>query len=119
MRPSIFEDLFVLELASNHWGKLDRGLKIISDYGKVVRFNGVRAAMKLQFRDVPSFIHKDYRNRTDIRYIKKTLDTEMSWENYALLAKAIRNNGMVTMATPFAEDSVEKGGELGVARLTI
>ena len=119
MRPSIFEDLFVLELASNHWGKLDRGLKIISDYGKVVRFNGVRAAMKLQFRDVPSFIHKDYRNRTDIRYIKKTLDTEMSWENYALLAKAIRNSGMVTMATPFDEYSVDKCVELGVQILKI
>jgi len=78
MRAPIFEDLFVLELASNHWGKLARGLKIISDYGQVVRFNGVRAALKLQFRDVDSFIHKDFRDRTDIRYIKKTLDTQMS-----------------------------------------
>jgi len=33
MRAPIFEDLFVLELASNHWGRLARGLKIIADYG--------------------------------------------------------------------------------------
>ena len=28
----IFEDLFVLELANNHWGKLERGLKIIEEF---------------------------------------------------------------------------------------
>ena len=47
MRTNIFEDLFVLEIANNHWGSVDRGLKMISDYGKVVRFNNVRAAIKL------------------------------------------------------------------------
>ena len=81
MRASIFEDLFVLELANNHWGKLDRGLKIVNDFAKVVRFNNVRAAIKLQFRDVDSFIHKDHRNREDVRYIKKTLATKLSWED--------------------------------------
>ena len=52
MSASIFNDLFVLELANNHWGKLDRGLKIVSDFARVVRFNDVHAAIKLQFRDV-------------------------------------------------------------------
>jgi sialic acid synthase SpsE len=114
MRASIFEELFVLELANNHWGKLDRGLKIITDFARIVRFNGVRAAMKLQFRNVPTFIHHDYRHRTDSRYIKKTLDTELSWSDYAEMVKAIRQNSMVTMATPFDEYSVEKCVELGV-----
>ena len=114
MRADIFEDLFVLELASNHWGKLERGLKIISDYGKVVRFNNVRAAMKLQFRDVNTFIHKDFRGRTDIRYIKKTLDTHMPWENYEKMVKAVRAANMITMATPFDEMSVDKCVEFGV-----
>ena len=119
MHSAIFEDLFVLELANNHWGKLERGLKIISDYGKVVRFNGVRAAMKLQFRDVDTFIHKDYRDRSDIRYIKKTLDTQMSWDNYAELVKAIRGASMITMATPFDEISVEKCVEFGIQIIKI
>jgi N-acetylneuraminate synthase len=114
MHASIFEDLFVLELANNHWGKLERGLKIIIDYAKVVRFNGVRAAMKLQLRNVPTFIHKDYRHRADIRYIKKTLDTEMSWEDMATMVRAVRENGMVPMATPFDEFSIDKCVELGI-----
>jgi N-acetylneuraminate synthase len=101
-------------MANNHWGKLDRGIKIVQDFGKVVRFNDVKAAMKLQFRDVDRFIHKDYRTRSDIRYIKKTLDTHLSWQDYATLTKAVRENNMVTMATPFDEVSVEKCVELNV-----
>ena len=65
---NIFKDLFVLELANNHWGKLARGLKIIDEFSHVIRFNNVKAAIKLQFRDVDNFIHKDFRDRTDIRY---------------------------------------------------
>ncbi len=114
MKHQLFEDLFVLEMANNHWGKLDRGIKIVQDFGKVVRFNDVKAAMKLQFRDVDRFIHKDYRTRSDIRYIKKTLDTHLSWQDYATLTKAVRENNMVTMATPFDEVSVEKCVELNV-----
>jgi N-acetylneuraminate synthase len=119
MKHQLFEDLFVLELANNHWGKLERGLKIVQDFGKVVRFNDVKAAMKLQFRDVDRFIHKDYRDRTDIRYIKKTLDTCLSWDNYATLVKAVRENGMITMATPFDEVSVDKCVELNLQIIKI
>ena len=110
----IFEELFVLELANNHWGNLDRGLKIIEDFGKIVRFNNIRAAIKLQFRDVDSFIHKDFTKRDDIRYIKKTLDTKMSREGYASLIDAIRKNGCLTMATPFDETSVNLCMDLGL-----
>ncbi len=119
MRSAIFEDLFVLELANNHWGKLDRGLKIISAFAQVVRFNNVRAALKLQFRDVGSFIHKDFHNHTEIRYIKKTLDTRMSWDSYARMVNAVRDASMITMATPFDELSVDKCVEFGVQIIKI
>jgi len=116
---SIFNNLFVLELANNHWGKLDRGLKIISDFARVVRFNDVHAAIKLQFRDVDSFIHRDFRGRSDVRYIKKTLDTQMPWENLRAMIDAVRESGMVTMVTPFDEISVDKCVEFGVDILKI
>ena len=45
----IFEDLFVLEMANNHLGSLERGLKIVAEFAQVVRFNNVRATIKLQF----------------------------------------------------------------------
>jgi sialic acid synthase SpsE len=119
MRASVFDNLFVLEMANNHWGNVTRGMKIIADYAKVVRYNNVRAAMKFQFRDVDTFIHKDFRARTDIRYIKKTLDTQLSWADYAQMVTAVRNSSMVSMATPFDEASVEKCVELGIQIIKI
>ena len=119
MNADIFEDLFVLELANNHWGNLDRGLKIISDFGKIVRFNNVRASIKLQFRDVDNFIHKDFLGRTDIRYIKKTLDTKMSKDDYFTMVQAIRKNSCIPMATPFDERSVDLCVELGIQIIKI
>ena len=116
---TLFEDLFVLELANNHWGKLERGLKIIHDFSQVVRFNNVKASIKLQFRDVDSFIHKDYRDRSDIRYIKKTLDTQLSWSELQTMVQAVRDGGMMTMVTPFDEKSVEKCVEFGVDLIKI
>lgn len=110
----IFEDLFVLELANNHSGDLNRGLRIVKEFGTVVRYNNVRAAIKLQFRDIDSFIHKSFRDRTDIRYIKKTLDTRLSREELATLTEAVRRADCVRMATPFDDRSVDFCVELGV-----
>ena len=116
---SIFDDLFVLELANNHWGQLDRGLKIVSDFARVVRFNNVHAAIKLQFRDVDSFVHRDFRDREDIRYIKKTIDTHLQWDELRQLVESVRDAGMITMVTPFDEVSVDKCVEFGVDILKI
>lgn len=110
----IFEDLFVLELANNHLGSVERGLKIISEFAQVIRFNNVRATIKLQFRDVDNFIHGDFRDRTDLRYIKKTMDTRLSDEEYAILVKAIRAAGLTATATPFDERSVDLCASLGI-----
>lgn len=111
---NIFDELFVLELANNHWGSLDRGLQIIREFGRVVRYNSVRAAIKLQFRDVDSFIHKDFRDRQDIRYIKKTLDTRLDRESFEAMVHEIRRSGCLPMATPFDEASVALCVDLGL-----
>lgn len=119
MKNNIFEDLFVLELANNHWGNVERGKKIITDFSRIVRFNNIRAAIKLQFRDVDEFVHKDFKGRDDIRYIKKTLDTKMSYDDYGVLIEAIRKAGCITMSTPFDEKSVDTCINLGVQIIKI
>ncbi len=115
----IFEDLFVLELANNHWGDVNRGMRIIHEFATVVRYNNVRAAIKLQVRDVDNFIHKDFRNREDIRYIKKTIDTRLTKEELAILTEGIRRGGCIRMATPFDEASVDICVELGMEILKV
>lgn len=116
---SIFHELFVLELANNHLGKLERGLKIIRDFSKVAKYNNVRAAIKLQFRDVDRFIHKDFRTRSDIRYIKKTLDTKLTREELGTLSETVRRNNCLRMATPFDEASVDLCVELDMDLIKI
>src|ERR1051325_171691 len=106
MNRDIFENLFVLEMTNNHQGKLERGLEIVRQHSRVIRFNGVRAAIKLQFRDVDNFVHKDFRQREDIRYIKRVLETRMSKADYKTLVETIKKSGCIPMATPFDEESV-------------
>ena len=115
----IFEDLFVLEMANNHLGSLDRGLKIVNAFAQIARFNNVRATIKLQFRDVDSFIHKNFVDRKDLRYVKKTLDTRLSDEDFATLVKAIRDAGFIATATPFDERSVDLCSNLGIPIIKI
>ncbi|MBA4015781.1 MAG: N-acetylneuraminic acid synthase [Pirellula sp.] len=114
MNTDIFEDLFVLELANNHWGRVERGLRIIKDFSRVVRFNNVRAAIKLQFRDIERFIHRDFRERSDIRYIKKTIDTRLPKEELEQLVRAVKQSGCIPCATPFDEKSVDLCVEFGL-----
>jgi len=103
----LFENLFVLELANNHWGKVDRGLKIVKDFGTIVRYNNIKAAIELQFRDVDNFIHPDFKGSTDSRYIKKTEDTKLSKTDFGRLLEEVKNVGCIPMATPFDEASVD------------
>ena len=115
----VLENLFVLEMANNHWGSLERGLKIVNNFAQVVKFNNVRAAIKLQIRDVDSFIHKNYKGRNDIRYIGKTEATKLNESDMRTLVARIKEQGCLPMATPFDEASVEFCEELDLPILKI
>ena len=117
MNTNIFENLFVLELANNHWGSLERGKKIVREFAKIVRDNKVKAAIKLQFRDVDSFVHKDFKNSgsgielTSLpkrsRYIQKTSKTKLSYDEMKELVEYIKKHNCIPMSTPFDEKSVD------------
>jgi sialic acid synthase SpsE len=104
---NIFKNLFVLELANNHLGSITRGKKIINDHAQVVKFNGVKAAIKLQFRDVENFVHIKSKGNKESRYIKKTEETNLSLAEYKILIDEIKKVNCIPMATPFDEKSVK------------
>lgn len=106
MNNNIFDELFVLELANNHWGSLSRGLKIIDEFTKIINKYNVRASIKLQFRDVEKFVHSGYLNVQE-RYIQKTINTKLSLQDFKIMVDKIKQNGLLTMATPFDESSVD------------
>jgi sialic acid synthase SpsE len=117
MKNEIFKNLFILELANNHWGSIERGKQIIREFAKVVKNNKIKAAIKLQFRDIDNFIHKDFaKNRDDLdlskltkreRYIKKSKKTKLTFKEFKELIQYIKKHDCIPMATPFDEKSVD------------
>lgn len=113
----IFENLFILELANNHWGSLKRAKQIVREFAQIIKQNKVKAAIKLQFRDVDNFIHKNFKQEGDgvelvslpkrSRYIQKTSKTKLSCEEMYELVDYIKKHDCIPMATPFDEKSVE------------
>ena len=106
--PSLFEDLFILDLANNHQGDIEHATKIIRQTGEVVRSEGVRSALKFQFRDLDTFVHKTHQVGSKNKHIPRFLSTRLSWADFEMLAKEVKMAGMFTMATPFDETSVLK-----------
>jgi len=129
IKEDIFKDLFVLELASNHWGSLRRGKQIVKQFAKVVKKHNVKAAIKLQLRDLDTFIHKDHTsdganvNLTSLpkksRYIQKISRTRLSNQNYKKLIEYIKKMGCIPMATPFDETSVDLCVEMGLGIIKV
>lgn len=123
MKSDIFDDLFVLEIANNHWGDLERGKEIVRQHKEVADKHNIRYAFKLQLRDVDNFIHPEYFDADhpigyseaglaeapgkSNRYVRKTLATKLSDDDMRQYFDFIKESGGIVMASPFDERSVE------------
>jgi N-acetylneuraminate synthase len=108
-----FRDLFVLDLANNHQGSVEHGLKIIEGIGKAVQNHGVRAGCKFQFRQLDNFIHLSHRESSDNKHIPRFLSTRLTNDQFEILRQAVRAAGMLTICTPFDEESVDVITDMG------
>ena len=99
--------LFVLEMANNHMGDINHGLKIIRNFHKVTKKFDFDFAFKFQYRDIDTFIHPEYKKRTDLKYVKRFLETKVSQNDFLTLKKEAEKLGFITMCTPFDEKSVD------------
>ncbi len=59
MQNNIFDNLVIFEMANSHQGSVEHGINIIKEMGKIARRHNIHAAVKLQYRDLDSFIHPD------------------------------------------------------------
>ena len=114
-----FSNLFVLDLANNHAGKVQHGLRVVQEIGAVVRENNARGALKFQFRQMDTFIHPAHHAASDNKHIPRFLSTRLSKDDYAQLTDAVRENGMMTICTPFDEESVDVIQELDIEVIKI
>ena len=98
--------LFIFEIANNHSGDVTHGLRIIKDIKKACRDYDFEFAFKFQYRELDTFIHPDFKDRQDIKYIKRFSETRLSEEEFFKLKNEAVNNGFKTICTPFDEKSV-------------
>jgi N-acetylneuraminate synthase len=98
--------LFVFEMANNHQGDVEHGLRIVSEMGEIAGRYGIRAAMKLQYRELDSFIHPDFVGRQDVKHIPRFLSTRLAPRDFRRLVSATAHAGLLSMVTPFDEASV-------------
>ena len=102
-----FNNLFVFDMANNHQGDLNHGLKIINSLGEITRQKKIRGVMKFQFRQLDSFIHPDFKFNNKNSQIERFTSTRLEMSDFKILSDASKNYNMITMCTPFDEGSVD------------
>ena len=107
--------LIVFEMANNHMGDLDHGLLMIDTFGKYVsEYPEFDFAFKFQFRDIPTFVHPDYKDRMDVKYVKRFSETALNEQQFAKMFDRVRLFDMKVITTPFDENSVDLAEALDV-----
>ncbi len=109
-----FNDLYVFDLANNHQGRLEHGLAIVREVANVAAKHKVRGAIKLQFRQLDTFIHPAYRQGEGNKHIRRFLSTRLSGEAFRVLVDEVRRQGLIPMCTPFDEPSLDVIEELAI-----
>lgn len=96
---------FVFEVANNHQGSVAHAKQIVSSFSDITKRRNINAAIKLQFRDLDSFIHPDFKD-SDLKYIKRFKETELKPHEFNEILEFIRENNLQTMVTPFDNASL-------------
>lgn len=110
---------FVFELANNHMGDVEHGIRVINEISAISKDFDFNFIFKLQYRELDTFIHPDYQGRMDIKYIKRFSETRLDRSQTKRLVDAIKANGLYAMCTPFDEASVDRIVEDGFDILKI
>ena len=110
MSKNTFDKLITLEMANNHMGDVNHGLRMIDEFASVVDKyrDKVTFAWKFQFRDIPTFIHPAYQDRDDIKYVKRFTETNLTEGQFLTLKEYAESKGFLSMCTAFDENSVDR-----------
>ena len=101
------EPLFIFEMANNHMGSVDHGLRIIREFSRVKKGFPFHFGFKLQYRHLNTFIHPDYKTRIDVKYVKRFQETRLMESDFKKLKEEMVKHSFITVCTPFDERSVD------------
>jgi len=114
------KNLFVFEMANNHMGDVTHGLKMIHEFAKIKEpYTEFDFAIKFQFRDIDTFIHPDFKDRMDLKYVKRFSETRLSSEEFFLLKTEAEKLGFRSMCTGFDEESISSIEEMNFSIIKI
>lgn len=101
--------LIICEMANNHMGDVNHGKLMIQSFGFVCKkySHKFRFAWKFQFRDFSTYIHQNYKNNMEHKYVKRFAETMLGTKEFAELKKCAEENQFITMCTAFDESSVD------------
>ena len=92
-------------MANNHMGDLEHGKRIVESFAEIVQKYKVNAAVKLQFRQLDTFIHKDFVN-SDLKQVKRFKETRLSKHEFQELVDCVKNHDLKTCSTAFDNESI-------------
>ena len=96
---------YIFEMANNHQGSVEHAKLIVDEFANLAKNYNINAGVKLQFRQLDTFIHKDYID-SDLKYVKRFKSTRLSKGQFREIADYIRSKDLVTIATPFDNESL-------------
>lgn len=106
-------------MANNHQGSVKHGIRIIEAVGSIVKKYKIRAGIKFQYRDLDTIIHPDFKECSDVLHIPRFISTRLKDDEFLILIKAVKDQGMLSICTPFDEPSVHKCVEHGIEILKV
>ena len=89
-------------------GDVDHGVKIVREFSKVRDSFPYHFGFKLQYRNLDTFIHPAFKDRMDLKYVKRFSETHLEEQEWKMLIQEMKALGFVTICTPFDEVSVDR-----------
>ncbi|HPZ06755.1 MAG TPA: N-acetylneuraminate synthase family protein [Candidatus Eremiobacteraeota bacterium] len=94
-------------MANNHQGNVEHGLRIIREFKEVSKNFDFNFAFKLQYRNLDTFIHPEFKNNKDFKFVKRFSDTRLKEEEFKILRDELDRLNFISICTPFDEESVD------------
>ncbi len=107
MKKNIFQNLFVLDLANNHFGDLNHAKKIINQFSNICKKKKINFVIKFQFRNLDTYLHKSALIDKNNKYVKRFNSTRLSLTDIKTLVSYCKSKKVLTACTPFDEESVD------------
>ena len=111
--------LYIFEMANNHMGSIDHAKRIIDEFATLTKKNKLIAGVKLQFRNLDTFIHPDFQIRNDLKYVKRFNETKLTKKEFKDIVEYIKLKGLITITTPFDNESLPLAHDLNIDILKV